>query len=89
MFRVCFTVFPLLHLHLRNEYFSAEEVPSTGVQTHLPCGKISALIFYKGTCGGEFGRYFSTIRKVAGSISDGVIGIFHALILPVALLPWG
>ena len=64
-------------------------MPSIGVQTQLPWGKISALIFYKGTFGGAVGRYFATSQKVAGSISDGVTGIFHALILPAALLPWG
>jgi hypothetical protein len=36
-------------------------------------------------------RYCATNRKVAGSISDGVIGIFHwhfiDIILPIALWP--
>ena len=54
-------------------------MPSTVVQTHLPWGKISVLIFYKGTRGGAIGRYVATSRKVAGSISDGVIDIFHYL----------
>jgi hypothetical protein len=32
----------------------------------------------------------ATNRKVAGSIPDGVIGIFHRhKILPIALWPWG
>ena len=35
-------------------------------------------------------RCFATNRKVAGSIPDGVIGIFHRhKILPIALWPWG
>jgi len=32
-------------------------------------------------------RHFAASQKVAGSISDGVIGIFD--ILPAALWPWG
>ena len=32
----------------------------------------------------------ATNRKAAGSIPDGVIGIFHRRkILPIALWPWG
>ena len=35
-------------------------------------------------------RCCATNRKVAGSIPDGVIGIFHGhKILPIALWPWG
>ena len=35
-------------------------------------------------------RHCVTSQKVAGSISDGVSGIFFIdLILPAALLPWG
>jgi hypothetical protein len=36
----------------------------------------------------RFNRQFSTNRKVAGSIPDGVIGIFIDIILSVALWPW-
>jgi hypothetical protein len=57
-------------------------------RANISWGKISALIFHKETRGGAVGGYFATSRKVAGSFSDGVIGIFHALILPAALLPW-
>jgi hypothetical protein len=34
-------------------------------------------------------RHCATSRKVAGSIPDGVIEIFHYLIFPAALWPWG
>jgi hypothetical protein len=34
-------------------------------------------------------RHCATNRKVAGLIPDGVIGIFHDIILPIALWPWG
>jgi hypothetical protein len=34
-------------------------------------------------------RCCATNRKVAGSISDGVIGIFIDIIIPIALWPWG
>ena len=33
--------------------------------------------------------HYATNRQVAGSIPDGVIGIFRVTILPVALWPWG
>jgi hypothetical protein len=33
--------------------------------------------------------YCGTNRKVAGSIPDGVIGIFIGIILPIALWSWG
>jgi hypothetical protein len=34
------------------------------------------------------GRAVATNRQVAGSIPDGVNGIFSDIILPVALWPW-
>jgi nitrate reductase gamma subunit len=34
-------------------------------------------------------RHCATNRKVAGSIPDGVTGIFHLHIVPAALWPWG
>jgi hypothetical protein len=34
-------------------------------------------------------RHCATSRKVAGSIPDGVTGIFIDIILSVALWPWG
>ena len=34
-------------------------------------------------------RCCATNPKVAGSIPDGVIGIFIDIILPIALWPWG
>jgi hypothetical protein len=33
-------------------------------------------------------RHCATNRKAAGSIPDGVIGIFIDIILPAALWPW-
>jgi hypothetical protein len=47
-------------------------------------------IFYVptgGTAWGSWSRYCATSRKVAGSIPDGVIGIFHWHNPPVALWP--
>ena len=44
---------------------------------------------YLGTAVAQWLRRFSTNRKVAGSIADGVIGIFNDVILPFALWPWG
>jgi hypothetical protein len=34
-------------------------------------------------------RHCATSWKVAGSIPFGLLGIFHRIILPFALLPWG
>jgi len=34
-------------------------------------------------------RHCATSQKVAGSITDGVIGTFIDIILPVALWSWG
>ena len=43
-----------------------------------------------GTAVAHWLRCCATNRKVAGSIPDGVIGIFHShKILPIALWPWG
>jgi hypothetical protein len=39
-------------------------------------------------CGGAVGRSWSN-WKVVGSVPDGVTGIFFAIILSVALCPWG
>jgi hypothetical protein len=38
---------------------------------------------------GARGHIVATSRKVAGSIPDGVIGIFIDIIFPVALWSWG
>jgi hypothetical protein len=53
LFVACFLVFKctpayflILHLLLRKEYFSAEEGPSTDVQTQLPWDAVKALVFY-------------------------------------------
>jgi hypothetical protein len=53
LFVVCFLVFKcapayfsLLRLRLRKEYCSAEEGPSTDVQTQLPWDAVRALMFY-------------------------------------------
>jgi len=43
-----------------------------------------------GTAVAQSLRCCTTNRKVAGSIPDGVIGIFYwHKILPIALWPWG
>jgi len=34
-------------------------------------------------------HFTEALVKIAGSIPDGVNGIFIAIILPVALWPWG
>jgi hypothetical protein len=49
---------------------------------HPKCALYDALfmtyiISYMGTAVAQWLRYCATNRKVAGSISDGVIGIFH------------
>ena len=42
-----------------------------------------------GTAVAQWLRYCATNRKVAGSIPDGVIGVFLChKILPIALWPW-
>ena len=38
---------------------------------------VSALFFSRGTAVTQWLRYCTTNRKVAGSIPDGIIGIFH------------
>jgi hypothetical protein len=43
----------------------------------LCCEKIAAYFVYMGTAVAEWLRYCATNRKVAGSIPDCVIGIFH------------
>ena len=52
---------------------------------------ISSLVSsMRGTAVAQWLEYCATNRKVAGSISAGVIGIFHwHKILPIALWPWG
>jgi hypothetical protein len=45
-----------------------------------------------GIRGSAMAHLVETLRysqKVAGSIPDGVLGIFHYLILPATLWPWG
>ena len=42
-----------------------------------------------GTAVAQWLRCCAANRKVAGSIPDGVIGIFIDIILPIALWPWG
>jgi hypothetical protein len=42
-----------------------------------------------GTAVAQWLRSCATNRKVAGSIPDGVIGIFIDIILPILLWPWG
>ena len=42
-----------------------------------------------GTAAAQWLRCCATNRKVAGSIPDGVIGIFFDIILPITLWPWG
>ena len=53
--------------------------------------KIITFIFIlMGTAVAQWLRCCATNRKFAGSIPDGVIGIFHChKILPYALWPWG
>ena len=52
---------------------------------------IENTLLYKatGTAVAQWLRCCATNRKVAGSIPDGVIGIFIDIILPIALWPWG
>ena len=50
------------------------------MQTYLSWDKIRALIFYKTARSGADGRYCATGRKVAGSIYEGIIDIYHCLL---------
>jgi len=51
---------------------------------------INNVLRSSGTAVAQWLRCCATIRKVAGSIPAGVIGIFHShKILPIALWPWG
>ena len=53
-------------------------------------GTVVKVLCYSGTAVTQWLRCCATIRKVAGSIPAGVIGIFHCnKILPIALWPWG
>ena len=51
---------------------------------------ITHYALFQGNAVAQWLRCCATSRKVAGSIPDGVIGIFHwHKILPIALWPWG
>jgi hypothetical protein len=43
----------------------------------LPNGKIKIVMQHEGTMVAQWLRHCATNQKVAGSIADGVIGIFH------------
>ena len=45
------------------------------LKLHLP--KLYTPVYYPGTAVAQWLRSCATNRKVAGSIPDGVIGIFH------------
>ena len=52
-------------------------VGSVGQLNAVVLGRVNLLLYQGGTRWRSWLRHYATSQKVAGSIPDGVIGIFH------------